>query len=156
MSKWKDVVDYFGLYQVSENGEVRSMPRRGCCGGVLKQVMIGEYLSVNLSKDGKAKIKRVHKLVAESFIPNKEEKLVVNHIDGNKLNNNVLNLEWATHKENTAHAIKNGLRKLKKPNKKNPEQIRELLKRGATYNDIRTIIPKTNPNFIADVKYNRV
>jgi hypothetical protein len=52
----------------------------------------------------------VHRLVAQAFIPPVDGKTIVNHIDGNKKNNNVENLEWVTHKENTAHAILNGLR----------------------------------------------
>lgn len=156
MSKWKDIPEYKGLYQASENGEIKSLPRQGSYGIILKQVKIGEYLSVNLSKNGKSKIKRVHRAVAEAFISNEENKPIVNHIDGNKLNNNVFNLEWSTHKENTRHAIKNGLRKLKIPTKKDTNEIKKLLDKGATYKDIRTIIPKTNPNFIADIKYRRV
>ena len=65
------------------------------------------YLAVNLS----GKLIKVHRLVAESFIPNTENKPQVNHIDGNKHNNDVSNLQWVTASENGKHAYANGLSK---------------------------------------------
>lgn len=73
------------------------------------------YLLVHL---GKSKIKMVHTLVAEAFLPNPDGKKFVNHIDGNKSNNKVTNLEWVTSKENVNHAIRTGLRNPHKNNKK--------------------------------------
>ena len=67
------------------------------------------YLTVNLYKDGKRKTKRVHILVAETFIPNPDNLPVVNHIDGNKQNPHVSNLEWTSYSENTLHAHRTGL-----------------------------------------------
>lgn len=67
------------------------------------------YYRVCLSKKGKLSKKYIHRLVAEAFIPNLKNKKQVNHIDGNKLNNNVDNLEWATPSENIRHAFKNKL-----------------------------------------------
>ena len=67
------------------------------------------YLIVTLCHEGIHKNKRVHRLLAEAFIPNPQNKAHVNHIDGNKLNNSLDNLEWATPKENTHHSIKMGL-----------------------------------------------
>ena len=64
------------------------------------------YLIVTLCHEGIRKNKRVHRLLAEAFIDNPSDKAHVNHIDGNKLNNALSNLEWATPKENTNHAIK--------------------------------------------------
>ena len=67
------------------------------------------YERVVLTKDGIRKTYSVHKLVELAFIPNPENKTTINHIDGNKRNNNVSNLEWATEKENQNHKWKNGL-----------------------------------------------
>ena len=69
----------------------------------------GGYLFVGMKVGGEFKYKMVHRLVAESFIPNPQRKPQVNHLDGDKTNNQVDNLEWATPKENQMHASKNGL-----------------------------------------------
>ena len=67
------------------------------------------YLTVNLRTDGKQHLRRVHRLVALAYVPNKEGKPDVNHIDGNKRNNHKTNLEWVTNEENHWHAAKMGL-----------------------------------------------
>ena len=100
---WKDVVDYEGLYKVSNFGRIKRT-------FVLKPYIDRKgYYFVNLSKNGLVKCCRVHQLVAKSFIPNPLNKTEVNHIDGIKLNNIVSNLEWTTHKENMQHAFRNHL-----------------------------------------------
>lgn len=67
------------------------------------------YVYIFLMKDNKSKNFRLHRLVAEAFIPNPENKLQVNHKDGNKLNNNINNLEWCNQSENEKHAYNKGL-----------------------------------------------
>lgn len=69
------------------------------------------YMYVNLSKNGKYKSVTVHRLVAKAFLEKKPDKNQVNHIDGNKANNNVSNLEWTDRYENMQHAFKTGLNK---------------------------------------------
>ena len=118
MEEWKDVKGYEGLYQVSNLGNVRSLDRRvkhsvygymNVKGKTLSQHSDGEYLKVKLSKDGKMKTHKVHRLVATAFIDNPNELPAVNHIDCDKFNNSVDNLEWCTISYNMQHAYNNGL-----------------------------------------------
>ena len=113
---WKDIAGYEGIYQVSNLGNVKSLsfgPKNRKSGTVklLRQTPSNcGYYKVELYKNGKSKMMYVHRLVATAFIPNPEKKPQVNHIDGNKANNVLSNLEWATSSENQLHAIDHGLR----------------------------------------------
>lgn len=108
---WKDIQGYEGLYQVSNFGNVKSVKRMGTNGGTLAKsyYKIG-YEKTLLCKGNKRKTYKTHLLVAQAFIPNPENKPQINHIDGNKQNNCVDNLEWCSAKENMEHAIRTGLR----------------------------------------------
>lgn len=106
---WKDIPEYEGLYQVSNLGNVRSLNRicsrgRKIKGTVLKPGLssVG-YFNVNLYKSGELKTKTVHTLVSYAFLDHTPNgvKLVVNHIDINRENNNLYNLEIITNRENT-------------------------------------------------------
>lgn len=104
---WKEVKDYEGYYEVSSNGIVRNVKT----GRRLKPDLHKEgYDRVTLTKEGVSKHLFNHRLVAIAFLLNEENHPVVNHIDGNRQNNNVENLEWCSHKHNSQHAIKLGLR----------------------------------------------
>lgn len=106
MEEWKKVKGY-PKYSVSSYGRVRNDERKIMLS--LGSKNQAGYVSVMLYSDEKIKRVTVHKLVAEHFIPNKNKKPQVNHIDGDKGNNAVNNLEWCTQLENNAHAIATGL-----------------------------------------------
>ncbi|UGO50839.1 HNH endonuclease [Bacillus phage vB_BanS_Sophrita] len=119
METWKTVIGYENIYEVSDLGRVRSVDRVVDSGGrkfLRKGKILGlykrqeKYLTVSLSKEGKSKTFTVHRLVALHFLDNQDDKLDVNHIDGNKENNHASNLEWVTRSENVIHAHKSGLR----------------------------------------------
>ena len=105
---WKDVVGYEGLYRVSNLGRIRSFVRGGQRGCILALTTHRQGYKIVKFYDRKSYL--VHRLVAESFIPNPEDKATVNHIDGNKANNRISNLEWATQSENNKHAFLTGLK----------------------------------------------
>ena len=119
-----DIKKYNGYYQINRKGQVRSLKRKihyfnkkGKYVYPVKEKLLKsttrdkniKYLCVDLRKNKKRKTKFIHRLVAEAFILNPQNKTQVNHIDGNKKNNHVSNLEWCTHLENMQHAVKNKL-----------------------------------------------
>lgn len=107
--EWLPVPDYED-YQVSNFGRVKSLKGRwDKIPRIMKPVLILEYMYIKLCKAGKSKIFRIHRLVAQCFIPNPSGKREVNHHDGHKLNNHVSNLEWVTQSENVQHAYATGL-----------------------------------------------
>lgn len=126
--QWKEIKGYEGYYKVSDTGIVFSMERivpdsahgtRIVRERILKQAesksnkRVGQqgYYVVNLRKYGNADVRFVHRLVAEAFIPNPENLPTINHIDGDKHNNSVDNLEWVSSSENNIHAIEQKLRR---------------------------------------------
>jgi len=116
---WKDIVGYEGIYMVSNFGRVKSLYRQQknksslfTTFEKLRKLYINEYYVFNTGVTGSTKTIRVHRAIAQCFIPNPENKPCVNHIDGNKLNNSIENLEWVTFKENTVHGVQNGLIKV--------------------------------------------
>jgi hypothetical protein len=110
--EWKAIPGYEGCYEVSDCGDVKSIRKNG---GLLKPwIDCWGYPNVCLHKDGKPNKKKVHRIVAETFLyPFSGEQ--VNHKDGNKMNNSVDNLEWCNGSENMNHAYRNGLHSKVKP-----------------------------------------
>jgi len=103
-------------YIVYENGTIWSIKQSKFLKGIVGR---GGYYRFNLVEHGNCQY--LHRLVAKLFIENPENKPMVNHKDGNKLNNNVSNLEWVDCKENTKHAIETGLRKQRVKGEWNPD-----------------------------------
>lgn len=104
---WKDAVGWEGLYQISNRGNVISLK--------FNQVryLVGQdnghgYTTVHFRRRGVNVRLYIHRLVAEAFLANTENKPCVNHIDNDRRNNDVKNLEWCTYQENTNHAVKHG------------------------------------------------
>lgn len=111
---WRPVKGYEDRYEVSSMGRVRSLPNRERSTRnriVVLRPYVGDdgYPFVTIWRNGKKRKCTIHRLVAGAFIPNPEDKPQVNHIDGNKDNNRVSNLEWVTAAENVQHAFRVGL-----------------------------------------------
>ena len=116
---WADVDGYEGTYQISNLGNVKSLDRVTTRKNGRKLTIKGQllrqqknhrgYLRVKLKLNGKERAFSAHRLVAQAFLPNLENKPQVNHLNGIKYDNNVCNLEWCTQAENIEHAFANGL-----------------------------------------------
>lgn len=167
---WKDITGYENSYQISNIGNVRSKDRIILYVDNRKRVVSGQpiklgidtkgYYKVNLRKNNKFQTFRIHKLVAEHFLKKEMGKDIVNHKDGNKLNNCVNNLEFVTISENTIHAIRilkkdftNGGKHSKKPiisiQKNNVYRFFESVGNASKFFDLsrRTICRRiNNPN----------
>ena len=126
MEIWKDIKGFEGVYQVSDHGRIKRVDSQKI--RTLNFTHDG-YVRIRLIHNGKDETRRVHRLVAEAFIPNPDNKETVNHIDGNKRNNNVSNLEWADRHEQMIHAYEHGLKKAVHTNRKlSDEQVAAIRK----------------------------
>ena len=110
-AEFKQIKGYEGLYEINQKGEVKSfVGKYGVKERILKSCLDTDgYLQVLLYKHKKRVSRKIHRLVAETFIPNPENKPTINHKNGIKNDNRLDNLEWATVAENTQHAYDNGL-----------------------------------------------
>ena len=112
---WKDIEGYKGIYQISNQGNVKSLNRIARSGKKVKEKILKKaqdkdgYILFTLCKNGTQKTVKAHRLVATAFIPNINNKPCVNHLNGIKNDNTVTNLEWVTVSENTQHSYNNKL-----------------------------------------------
>jgi hypothetical protein len=112
---WKDVSGYEGLYQVSNFGRVKRFFKNGKENFLAGKKDKDGYIEVILSSNQRKKYCRLHRLVADAFIPNLENKPQINHKDRNKQNNSADNLEWVTVSENAAHTFATGRKIHRRP-----------------------------------------
>lgn len=170
---WKPVLNYEGLYEISNLGRLKSLDRRakkkdGSLGfkpeKIFKRTIIKNknYRQYNLTKNKKANLHYAHRLVATAFIPNPENKPQVNHLDGIKDNNKVENLEWCTCSENIKHSHRLGLssNKGKSLGKSNLSphivaEIKFLLRKGVSVRELSEKFNTSKSN-IYSIKAGRV
>ena len=127
------VPGYEGLYAVTKNGVVFSLPRKTSKKlNIMNPVdnMIAGYLRVVLTKEGSSKLWYIHRFVALAYIQNPDNKPMVNHKNGNKRDNRVENLEWVTCMENHTHAIEHGLYPNSKIHPSKKKEVYNLVKEG--------------------------
>jgi len=156
---WKDVIGYEGLYQVSDYGNIKSLPRLGVVRSRLLKhlIMPRGYHSVRLYSNGSNKQFLVHRLVAMSFLLNELGKPEVNHIDSDVNNNKLNNLSWCTREENVNHSFRSGIKSNKGSD--NPRSklcasdvinIRKMISEGHSVSYIASIyfVTKTSVYYI--------
>lgn len=164
---WKDVIGYEGLYQVSNKGNVKSVDKyvnnrygygkkRFFKGKILSQHTdrLG-YATVHFSVKGKGSTKKVHRLVCEAFCERQTGQNLVNHIDGNKLNNFAENLEWCTSKYNINHAVENGFFPVGEMGRDNVLKEEEVLEIRSNHTNTYTELAEiygVSKSTIADIK----
>ena len=174
---WKDLKGYREIYQVSNLGNVRTKERIGARGYFVKSRELTKFnnnsgyyrVCIRLESDVRTKYYFVHRLVGMLFIPHEDGKDFINHIDGNKHNNSVENLEWCTRSENEKHAWKIGLKHsslvsnkgekhgMHKLTQKDVDWIRKHHKKYDNKFGSKPLAEKfnVNPQTITDIVHNR-
>lgn len=154
MEIWKDIIGYEGLYQVSNLGRVKSLERIVICGNgcggmhTVKEKILtphiekNGYLRVNLKNLGKSNKLSIHKLVAQAFIPNPNNKQQIDHINTDRTDNRVENLRWVTAKENCNNPLTLENKRFANMGNKNPMYN----KRGILHHKSKPVIQLTLNN----------
>lgn len=161
---WKDIKGYEGLYQISNLGRVKSLQRKVKNKNgyrIIKEKILCNYKNnngyycVNLRKECNIDIRLIHRLIAEYFIPNPNNYPIINHKDGNKLNNKIDNLEWCTQQHNIREAFRLGLNKYtyKENFKNNPKTILQFDKNNKLIKKYTSI---REANRITGICYNSI
>ena len=156
---WKNVIGYEDAFEISNKGELRNKKTNR----ILKQhTHTSGYQQTAVKLGGRKGINvcfKIHRLVAEAFIPNPSNLPEVNHLDGDKENNSVTNLEWSSHADNMKHAVNTGLivakpaLNLRKLSNKEVNQIRLRAKAGCRVNGFRALALEylVSKSVIADI-----
>lgn len=140
----KDVKGYEGYYKVSADGAIISTARQRPDGRIYKEKVLSPgkgsagYLNVTLCKNKVMKCINIHRIVAKNYLPNPENLPEVNHIDGDKHNNAISNLEWCTSQHNIRHGISNGLRTVSDHSRKVSSENGKKRRRPVACYDIHT------------------
>lgn len=126
--EWVDIKGYENIYQVSNLGRIKSLAREGNNRTKKDRIMrqyVGKtgYRQVRLCKNNKTKLYKVHILIARAFIDNPCNYPIINHKDGDKLNNEISNLEWCSCSHNIKHSYEKGLRKTKQVVQKSKDNL---------------------------------
>lgn len=163
IEEWRDIKGYEGIYKVSNLGGVKKNVNQEWF--VRKSsILKSGYAAIQLRKGKEKQMFRVHRLVALAFIPNPENKSDVNHIDGDKLNNCLENLEWATRLENMKHAsekrlmphgVKNTSTKLNDQKIREIRSLRKTNPKQYTYKKLSEIY-KVNTSSIGFILTNKI
>ena len=166
--EWKDIEGYEGFYQVSNLGNIKSVNRvikRSTSSMKIKSKHMSQYIGnsgypmINLCINGKCKRHLVHRIVATAFLPNPLNKAYVNHIDGDKQNSNLENLEWSTPTENSIHAHEHGLANVGRgenqhSSKLNEEKVKYIRESSKTVRELSSMF-NVSKQAIRDVKMKR-
>jgi hypothetical protein len=152
MENWKDINGYEGYYQISNFGKIKSLPRvlenRIKKETILKLIINNHgYVACGLTINNKHKRFLVHRLIAEAFIENTQNKPFINHINGIKDDNRIENLEWVTHSENVKHAYDIGIKKSKSGKNHYAAKIVLNLENGIFYDTLKEAAFYNNINY---------
>lgn len=165
MSRLKEIEGYNGDYLITDDGEVISNKICNYHNVLKKRINKSGYYYVNLCKNGKYKSVSIHRLVGKHFIENPNNYDMLNHIDGNKLNNDYKNLEWCTNSYNMKEAVRLGLLNIKKGKYSNlysgkinidiANKIRQIRKNGTSYSKL-SIMFNVSKKTIINICKNKV